>query len=115
MYQYKTYKVVWSFKIGSIGDSEGRSWSKDIIYQADFPTREAAEEHRAQHPDVYKSEWGSWRTKDSYGLCDIFYEERLEQVIPMTDEDIINAIRATCVNEFLRKIVRRVEEFHGIV
>ena len=75
-YEVRCYRVVWSVKIGTIGDSEGRSWAKDLISQADFPTEEAAERHRDHHPDLFKDHWGEWRTKNCYGQFGIFREER---------------------------------------
>ena len=84
-YELRAYRVVWAFRIGTIGDSVGRTWSKDIISEAKFPTYTAAALHREHHPDMTLDQWGQWRTKNIYGLSGIF---RVEEEIDWPKDDL---------------------------
>ena len=75
-YTIKVKKVVHIFRMGWIGDSEGRTWAKELYAESIFPTRELAELHRAHHPDAFQDPWGGWRTKYPNGQIGIFTEER---------------------------------------
>jgi hypothetical protein len=81
-YEHVTYRVEWVFKIGTIGDSEGRSWAKDLIEKKVFATQKQAEAYRDAHPDLELSQWGNWKTKHSYGLVDIVRREAPVSTIP---------------------------------
>lgn len=76
-YELITRRVVYVFRLGFIGDQEGRTWSKDGMTEAKFPTMEQAEFYRKHHPDVFVDRWGQWRTKHSYGICGIFVVEEI--------------------------------------
>ena len=76
-YEIRRYRVVWYFRMGWIGDSEGRTWDEKLYTEAKFPTKEAAELHREHHPDCFKDSWGQWRTKYEYGKIGIFRVEEL--------------------------------------
>lgn len=74
-FELREYRVVYVLRIGTIGDSEGRTWSKELKSEAKFPTMEAALLHRDHHPDLFQAPWGAWRTKQDYGRVGIFKEE----------------------------------------
>ena len=74
-YEHITYRVEWVFKIGTIGDSEGRTWAKDLIERTPFPTLDAAQAYRDAHPDLELSQWGRWKTKNCHGQFAILREE----------------------------------------
>ena len=76
-YELRTYRVVYVFRMGWIGDSEGRTWAKELYAEARFPTMEKAELHRQHHPDAFLDPWGQWRTKYPYGQIGIFTEQEL--------------------------------------
>lgn len=76
-YELRTYRVVYVFRMGYIGDSEGRTWAKELYAEAKFPTMELAELHRQHHPDAFLDPWGQWRTKYPYGQIGIFVEQEL--------------------------------------
>lgn len=71
-YQLITYRLVYVFRLGRIGDSEGRTWAKELKEETRFPSRQLAEKYRSTHPEVFQNEWGTWRTKYSYGRVGIF-------------------------------------------
>lgn len=75
-YDIKVKKVVYVFRMGWIGDSEGRTWAKELYSEAEFPTMEQAEFYREHHPDVFQDPWGQWRTKYNYGQIGIFTVEK---------------------------------------
>jgi hypothetical protein len=78
-YEHVTYRVEWVFKLGWIGDSEGRTWAKDLKEETVFPTQAEAQAYRDTHPDmVYDTVWKEWKAKHCYGLWAI--EKRLAQV-----------------------------------
>lgn len=77
-YELITRRVVWVFRMGWIGDSEGRTWAKDLYAEARFPTRELAYLHMDHHPDVFKDPWGGYRTKYSNGQVGVF---RIEEEV----------------------------------
>lgn len=86
-YELRTYRVVWYFRVGRMGDCEGRTWAKELVSEAPFQTREKAELHRAHHPDIFQDKWGQWRTKASYGMCGIFCENvEVDYVAPTVEE-----------------------------
>lgn len=76
-YEIRTYRVKWYFRIGTWGDSEGRTWAKELICNYAFPTKEAAELHRQHHPDCFQDPWGGWRHRKSYHHVGIFRVEEL--------------------------------------
>ena len=73
-YELRTYRVVYVFRMGWIGDSEGRTWAKELYAEARFPTMAQAEVYRQHHPDVFQDPWGGWRTKYDNGKVGIFTE-----------------------------------------
>jgi hypothetical protein len=77
LYEYELYCVVWEFRIGTIGDSDGRTWAKDLLVSERFPTKELAEAFRDNHPYLEKGRWG-WKTKNYYGKFAIV--RKLEKV-----------------------------------
>lgn len=74
-YELRSYRVVYVFRMGYIGDSEGRTWAEKIYCEAKFPTMEKAITYREHHPDCFKDRWGGWRTKYDCGKIGIFREE----------------------------------------
>ncbi len=74
-YELRTYRIVYVFRMGYIGDCEGRTWAKKLYAEAKFPTMELAELHREHHPDAFQDPWGQWRTKYSNGQIGIFTEQ----------------------------------------
>jgi hypothetical protein len=76
-FEYRTYRVEWVFMIGTIGDSEGRTWAKELIEEKRFATKSEAEAYRDTHPDLELSNWGSWKTKNCYGQFAIVRQEVL--------------------------------------
>lgn len=90
-YEIKVKRVVYVFRMGWIGDSEGRSWAKDLYAEAEFPTQELAELYRQHHPDVFQDPWGGWRTKYNYGQIGIFREER-EIELTNLSPDVLESI-----------------------
>jgi hypothetical protein len=75
-FEIRFKRIVYAFRMGWIGDCEGRTWAKELYSEAEFPTMEAAELHREHHPDMFRDPWGGWRTKYSSGQSGIFVEER---------------------------------------
>lgn len=67
-FEVRCYRVVWFFEIGTIGDSEGRTWAKDLKHQSAHASQKEAETAMADHPGTYQDKWGGWRAVDSYGL-----------------------------------------------
>jgi len=76
-YEIRCYRIVYYFRMGWIGDSEGRTWAPEFYAEAKFPLRELAELHRQHHPDCFKDPWGQWRTKYDCGQLGIFEEKEL--------------------------------------
>lgn len=74
-FKHTTYRVEWVFMIGTIGDSEGRTWAKDLIEEKRFATKAEAEAYRDTHPDLELGRWGHWGTVDCYGLFAIVRQE----------------------------------------
>jgi hypothetical protein len=74
-HEYVTYRVDWVFMIGTMGDSEGRTWAKELIEEKRFATKAQAEAYRDSHQDLKLSKWGSWETKNCYGLFAIVRQE----------------------------------------
>jgi hypothetical protein len=78
-YEHVTYRVEWVFKLGWIGDSEGRTWAKDMKEETVFPTQAEAQAYRDTHPDMdFDTVWKEWKAKHCYGLWAI--EKRLAKV-----------------------------------
>ena len=93
-YEHVTYRVEWVFKLGWIGDSEGRTWAKDMKEETVFPTQAEAQAYRDTHTDmVFDTVWKEWKAKHCYGLWAI--EKRLAQVDidPAMQNRIAAAIR----------------------
>ncbi len=74
-HEHATYRVDWVFMIGTIGDSEGRTWAKELVEEKRFATKAQAEAYRDVHPGLELSQWGSWKTKNSYGQFAIVRQE----------------------------------------
>ena len=74
-FEFVTRRVEWVFMIGTIGDSEGKTWAKELIEEKRFPTHAAATAYRDHHPDLELSSWGAWKTKNCYGQFAIVKNE----------------------------------------
>lgn len=74
-HEHATYRVDWVFMIGTMGDSEGRTWAKELVEEKRFATKARAEAYRDSHPDLELGQGGSWKTKNCYGQFAIVRQE----------------------------------------
>ena len=71
-FQTVTYQIRWYAEIGTIGDSEGRTWSKDLLYSQAHPSREMAEMDLASQPGIiFPGKWTKFEHSEPYRVCRI--------------------------------------------
>lgn len=70
-YELRHYKVVYYVELGWIGDSEGRTWAKELKESTPFPTMEAANAYADGHPDICREQYGWLRAKYDNGQAHI--------------------------------------------
>jgi hypothetical protein len=67
-WEHVIHRVEWVFMLGTMGDSEGRSWAQELIEERPFQTETQAKAYRDKHPDLELDRWGYWRAKSPYGM-----------------------------------------------
>lgn len=86
-------RVEFVLEFGVWGDSEGRTWAKDLKSSEVFSTRKAAQDALEASEFTKLSPWGDWRTTYDYGHVRIRQRE-----VDVSDEDLMTVIKDDAYN-----------------